>query len=384
MAAIGAKLVFIGTGAPLKGVYAYNFDTAQWEWLYETGLTVFDAATACWDGAYHIWFQINGDYHYRLNMIDYTISAFLADEPDTSYRRFYTHDYDGLLYASGNGNIFRSFDHGVGDWADDPNPGVSGVSIVVPPSAVEQPGMLFHATTLSQAFKMYNPATGVWANKLNAPGNMERGDIVWANEFVFTNQGGGKDFYKYNVNANTWATVAARSVNAHPEGQHLTWDYDDNGYIYWFEPTGSIYRYDIGGDSWSGFATVPGTIYAHGSLVYVPRIRYLFLNSSGEIVANPMNLGAEFSGETGSGVLYYVKALETVGATTLAIEADARTDADDLLDIAADNNGVPGAWGNSVALGAMAENGTVPFWIRVDASGAPTTQPRCARLKLTT
>ena len=147
----------------------------------------------------------------------------------------------------------------------------------------------------------------------------------------------------------------------------------------------TIYRYDIVGDSWISFATWGGAgLSSFASICFVPRIRFLYLNSSGNVVTNPMNLGVEFSGSTGAGTLYYVKALESVGVVTLAIEAAPRTDADELLDIAPDVAGVPGAWGASVVLGAMAANETIPFWIRIDAAGAPTTQPRSARLTLTT
>ena len=386
MAAIGARLFIITDNLPDKNIIAYNFDDAAWENIYPTGDVGFTGTGICWDGAYHLWWHHDADYYKRLDLYDHSVSSFLATEPIISSNDYYNHNYNGFIYSfTGAGAFFQKFDHATGLWSIEVSPGAVGTGVVVPMTAVNRPGKLFWGQEGALTFKEFDPVAGTWANKANAPGNLEGGDIVWADEYVFMNQDGDTGFYKYNVNANTWASMAVRANVARPGNQALAWDYNDTGYIYWVNTLNhTIYRYDIVGDSWISFATWGGQIISHASICYVPRIRFLYLNSSGNVVTNPMNLGVEFSGSTGAGTLYYVKALESVGAVTLAIEADPRTDGDDLLDIAPDVAGVPGAWGASVNLGAMAANATIPFWIRIDAAGAPSTQPRSARLTLTT
>ena len=387
MAALGARLFIIIENSANKKIVAYNFDTAAWEDVFSTNDAIGTTSGVCWDGAYHLWWSHDVDYFKRLNLYDHSVSSFLSTLPNIgATHNYYNHNYNGLIYACTDNvaGYFQKFKHGAGVWAVEASPGNDGVAITIPLSAANKPGNTFWAQGNAVGFKEWDPVAGTWTARTNAPGANNFGDIAWANEFVFTN-GTALQLYKYNVNTNAWATMAPRPFNAISRGQGLTWDYNDAGYLYWLNTINqTIYIYDIAGDAWSAFATYPSALTAWSSLVYVPRIRFLYLNSSGNVVANPMNLGAEFSGVTGEGVLYYVKALEAVGATTLTIEVDGRTDADSLMDVAPDVAGVPGAWGASVNLGAIAANGTVPFWIRIDASGAPTTQPRCGRLTLTT
>jgi len=388
MAALPARLFIFTESSADKKIIAYNFDDAVWEEIYVTGNTALSGSGVAWDGAYHIWWRHDNDYYKRLDLYNLSVSSFLSAEPFTALQHnYYCHNYDGFIYgfADNAAGYLKKFDHATGLWSVEANPGADGVGIVVPMSAVERPGKVFWGQHEAQTFKEFDPIVGTWANKLNAPGDLEAGDIVWADEYVFMNQNTDVGFYKYNVNANTWASMAVRDRNAGNDGQQLAWDYNDVGYIYWLCILNhTLYRYDIVGDAWISFATIVPGVIARASICYVPRIRYLYLNSSGNVVTNPMNLGCEFTGSTGAGTLYYVKALEAVGVTTLAIENDPRDDADELLDIAADNAGVPGAWGASVNLGAMAANATVPFWIRIDAAAAPSTQPRSARLTLAT
>ena len=387
MSALGARLFIITETSIDKKIIAYNFDTAAWEDVYATGDSAGITSGACWDGAYHLWWSHDSDYYKRLNLYDYSVSSFLSTLPRLGTNHsYYNHNYDGIIYACTDhiDGRFQKFQHGSGIWAIETSPGDDGVAITIPLSAVEKPGKVFWAQGGDVGLKEWDPIAGTWTGRTNAPGVQQFGDIVWADEYIFT-LGATTQTYKYNVNTNLWATVAARGTLSNSRGQQLTWDYNDAGFLYWLDASNdTIYRYDIAGDAWAGFATYGSEITLKASMVYVPRIRFLYLNSSGNVVANPMNLGCEFSGSTGAGTLYYVKALEAVGAVTLAIEADPRTDADELMDIAADVAGVPGAWGASVNLGAMAANATVPFWIIIDAGAAPTTQPRCGRLTLTT
>lgn len=387
MAALGARLFVIPENSASKKIIAYNFDTAEWEDIYTTNDGITGGTGVCWDGAYHLWWQHNGDYFKRLNLYDHTVSAFLSTQPVVNANHtYYCHNYNGIIYSfvDDAAGRFQKYDHGPGVWSILADPGDDGVGIVVPMTAANHPGSLFFARAGFDTFKEYDPAAGTWTIKTAAPGGFGYGKIAWANEYVYVN-GASTQLYRYNVNANNWATMAPMPAVIVARGQQLTWDYNNAGYLYWlYGPNATIYRYDIVGDSWDGFATYGSPIESFASLVFVPRIRYLFLDSSGDIVGNPMNLGCEFKGNVGAGTLYYVKALEGIAAVTLSIEADTRTDADDLMDIALDVGGVPGAWGASILLGDFAANEAKPFWIRIDAALAATTQPRAGRLQLST
>jgi hypothetical protein len=78
-----------------------------------------------------------------------------------------------------------------------------------------------------------------------------------------------------------------------------------------------------------------------------------------------------------------LKALEAEASdVTVSFVADHRTDAEDILEIAPDVAGAPGAWGTSVNLGTFNENQIKEFWLRADPTGAAQ-EAKIARFKLT-
>jgi len=385
MAARGAKLLIDCEDSASKKIIAYDFDLGQWIDIVATDTDVTSNTLMIWDGAYHAWIQHNGTWWKRLNLIDYSLEDWIQDHPypDINYQ-WGCHDYNGGIetFRSAVPRCMR-FHHGIGSWGAMPDPGFAATPTSVPLTATYKPGQLFAVDSTGVAISSYDFTTGVWTSLTPmASGSFCRGDLCWANEFVYSGlQSPAGQFWQYDVNGDSWLRMADRPGLSGVYGRNLTWDYNDAGYLYsWVYNTKSIYQYDIAGDSWGSFATYTGTVENNSSIEYVPRIRFVYLNSGGTLVTDPLNLACQYLGEAGAGILYYLKALEPITGVTLEIEADPRTDADDLLDVAPDNNGVPGAWGSSVNMGNFAENEAKPFWIRIDASGNPATSPRCARL----
>jgi len=119
------------------------------------------------------------------------------------------------------------------------------------------------------------------------------------------------------------------------------------------------------------------------SVVYTPRIRFVFCDSNGDEIYAPASLGSIPKDRTSSPVKYYLKALEAeTEDVTIGFVSDPRTDAEDILELAKDVAGVPGAWGASVDLGPFAANEYKAFWLRADPTNAAQ-EAKIARFKLT-
>ena len=109
----------------------------------------------------------------------------------------------------------------------------------------------------------------------------------------------------------------------------------------------------------------------------------MFLDQDGQLLDSPMSLGSVPKDRISTGIKYYMRALEAEGGTvTLGIISDARTDADDILQIAPDSSGSPGTWGSSASLGTFSEGEETPFWLRCNPGAGTTQEAKIARLQL--
>ncbi len=166
-------------------------------------------------------------------------------------------------------------------------------------------------------------------------------------------------------------------------GNTLVWDGDR--YLFWItDNDNGIYRFDLIDEAWEAYVTFPGDgLDSQHSIAYTPRIRFIFLDSNGDELYEPASLGSIPKDRTSTPVKYYLKALEAeTDDVTISFVSDHRTDAEDILELAEDVAGSPGAWGTSVNLGAFAANESKGFWMRADPTGAAQ-EAKIARFKLT-
>ena len=75
-----------------------------------------------------------------------------------------------------------------------------------------------------------------------------------------------KSFWRYNVPANSWSSLANAPGNVRYGGALA---YDGANYIYAFKgSSSSFWRYDVSANSWSTLASAPGTVREGGALTY--------------------------------------------------------------------------------------------------------------------
>lgn len=161
------------------------------------------------------------------------------------------------------------------------------------------------------------------------------------------------------------------------------WDGDQ--LLYYLSSDSQIRKFDLNTQSWSAFIETPFVYDKIASLAYSPRIRFVICDSDGTELYAPVALGSVPKGRTSTPVKYYLKALEAEGGDlTLEIIADNRTDADDGLQLAEDNAGVPGAWTTFVTfVGGFSGNELKPFWFRTNTLSTTVQEAKIARLKIT-
>ena len=385
----------------------YNIATGEWSDVVKLPAFYGNAdSMGVWDGGFYIWIYSQADtsdadyVKKRLNIHTFELSDYPQD-PDILDQFEYgmmAQDFGGKIYVAyyQDLGVFSYTTKVWGYGVSPPNnprycPGIT----VAPPWANNQPGNIFlvRGRTITD-FYMFNPVTGIWTVKDDVLGTdavyNARG-MAWAQvpesgtpEYIYFTRD-DTHFDKYNVAANSWSNIGSMPTDlGHNCGSNtLVWDGDR--YLFWItDDDNGIYRFDLIDEAWEAYVTFPGDgLDAQHSIVYTPRIRFIFCDSNGTELYEPASLGSIPKDRTSIPVKYYLKALEAeTEDVTIGFVSDHRTDAEDILEIAPDVAGAPGAWGSSVNLGSFTENEYKAFWLRADPVGAAQ-EAKIARFKLT-
>lgn len=386
--------------------YIRRYNIALGLWTAVAAITPWDTdyeVCIAWNGAYHIYFNFweagGGSPTYnrkRINIYNVSLSDW-EDQPllDTQ-NCWMAQDYGSRLYMMRSNNPYiLVFNYTTKVWAALDNPGFQPTSgagiVVVPPWATNEPGSLFCNRGASVDLQMFDYATG-WEVKQDQLGvsSSGYGGLVWADgsgtEYLYFPRS-STNFDKYNVNTNTWSRIGdmpAGSSTSPKWGNNLVWD-GDNYLFYLSTATSQIYRFDLTTEVWDSYLEWPeesGVATAAG-IAYTPRIRFMFMDSSQTILSAPIALGSVPKDRESIPVKYYLYPLESdAGAVSVAFVVDGRTDAEDILELAADSGGVPGAWGASVNFGAVTGGVPEAFWIRSNPSPPTTQEAKVARLEI--
>jgi len=390
-------------------IYRYDIADGDWTLVKEyTGLSIEQHKMAmAWDGGFHVWYILSESvtplYEYkRITLSDLSVS----DQPDipaikANYNSL-CQDWGGKLYNATyptSGADARAYGFDTKLWGSLPNPEqpilYGAGCTVVPPWATYQAGNLFVVRTdADNEFYMYDISGGTWATKAYLPLNSAgAGALAWApgfgaesaNEYVYGMISNTR-FDRYDVDLNSWAAIAggtpANKLDKY-QGNTLVWDGDQ--LLYYLSNDSQIRKFDLNTQSWSAFIEMPFTWDKAASLAYSPRIRFIICDSDGTELYAPVALGSVPKGRTSTPVKYYLKAFDAEGGDPkLEIIADDRTDADDVLQLAPDNAGVPGAWTTFVTFaGGFAANESKPFWMRTNTLSTTVQEAKIARLKIT-
>jgi len=392
--------------------YLKRYNIATGEWSDVVKLPAFDAyadSMGVWDGGFYIWIYIQKsitDANYvkkRLNIHTFELSDYPQDPDiiDTFDYGMMAQDYGGKIYV-----VFNSYDspscfsYATKVWSiipDPPDQTSSDPAItVVPPWANNQAGNIFVVRSIRNGtdFYMFDPVTGSWTvkdNALGTDGSLQARGMVWAQvpesgtpEYIYFTRDDSK-FDKYDVAANSWSNIGSMpsDLGSPYGGNTLVWDGDR--YLFWItDEDNGIYRFDLIDEAWEAYVTFPGDgLDDQHSIVYTPRIRFIFCDSNGTELYEPASLGSIPKDRASIPVKYYLKALEAeTEDVTIGFVSDHRTDAEDILELAPDVAGAPGAWSDSVNLGSFTENEYKAFWLRADPVGAAQ-EAKIARFKLT-
>jgi len=391
--------------------YLKRYNIATGEWSDVVQLPAFDVqgdSMGVWDGGFYIWIYIQddtSDVNYvkkRLNIHTLELSDYPQDPDliDTFDYGMMTQDFGGKIYVAAYKPFnVCSFSYAAKVWGIEPSPPLptseDPAIAAVPPWANNQPGNIFLIRSIRNYtnFYMLDPVTGNWTAKdniLGATGENDARGMVWAQvpesgtpEYIYLTRHNDK-FDKYDVSANSWSNIGSMPawLGTSYGGNTLVWDGDR--YLFWIRDTdNTIYRFDIIDEAWEGYVTFPGDgLASQHSIAYTPRIRFIFCDSNGDELYEPASLGSIPKDRTSTPVKYYLKALEAEASdVTISFISDHRTDAEDILEIAQDVGGVPGAWGTSVNLGSFTENESKGFWLRADPIGTAQ-EAKIARFKL--
>jgi len=392
--------------------YLKRYNIATGEWSDVVKLPAFDAqadSMGVWDGGFYIWIYIQKattDVNYvkkRLNIYTLELSDYPQDPDIIGTFRYgmITQDFGGKIYVASIAYPYvASFSYATKVWGSEPSPPVGTdedpAIAAVPPWANNQPGNIFLVRSIRDytSFYMLDPVTGTWTSRagtLGSTGSSDARGMVWAQvpesgtpEYIYLTRDDDA-FDKYDVSANSWSNIGSMPANLGYSygGNTLVWDGDR--YLFWItDNTDGIYRFDLIDEGWEAYVTFPGDgLDSQHSIVYTPRIRFIFCDSNGTELYEPASLGSIPKDRTSIPVKYYLKALEAeTEDVTIGFVSDHRTDAEDILEIAPDVAGAPGAWGSSANLGSFTENEYKAFWLRADPTGAAQ-EAKIARFKLT-
>jgi len=378
------------------GIRRYNIADGVWNLVTEaTVWNSYSTVGATWDGAYHLYVHHTHsavEYKKRINLFDESLEDYPFTHGWTDTPKGMTQDFhQGIIIGGGPtfGAMYSYATKQLGNLpSNSPNDATGYSFCVIPPWATNQPGELFTIEDgTGTSFWSYSWSTG-WASETVLLQNPSGGGMVWADgsgtEYIYY-ASSTSAFDKYNVNTGVWSNIGSLPGNHNGiySANDLTWDGDN--YLYHINlADDTIYRFNLTSEAWTEYLNYPVDMNAGKTfIVYTPRIRFMFLDQDGQLLDSPMSLGSVPKDRISTGIKYYMRALEAEGGTvTLGIISDARTDADDILQIAPDSSGSPGTWGSSASLGTFSEGEETPFWLRCNPGAGTTQEAKIARLQL--
>lgn len=411
MSAINESLWFgftdTGGANPTFSVWRYDiYDgelTEVWAWT-PGGLLGTHWASMCWDGGYYIWVcmtdTLNENYAYeRFRITDYVAEAFTEASEDLLTHSF-TQDWGSRIVTThqpSSGARLWNYSFATKQWGAFPTEtytfGQSSTPVTIPPWATNKAGnvLVIGDSGDTTRCQLYDYSTG-WSttgslNNAKSGGKSACWTDYGGNEYIYCIVSSTK-FERYDCSAGTWTdlsgsiTPPASTHNQIYSGSNMVWD-GDQYLFYTSEQDQVIYRFDLNAQSWDSYVNSP-VGFDTACCAYTPRIRFVFLDSDSDPIYNPTSLGSVPKNDTSDGVKYYLKALEAEGGTvTIGKLTDARTDADDVLQLAPDSGGSPGTWANSVSMGSFSADESKPFWMRTNTLSTTGQEAKVARLKLT-
>jgi hypothetical protein len=284
----GAALEFDGTNFyVIRGSYTtdfWKFDTSDQVWYSSspTPTTIYYGS----DTVYHDGYLYTNRGNLYTPFWRYDIAndewETIADAPVTDENRFFEHR---ALYHEGYIYHLRSYQDSTDFWrysiADDlwekidNAPDRTGYGSSIQYNATD--GLFYvlpgNGTYYLWKFDPSKDANGEWVGPADAPGTIgTAGDLIWngvegAGNYLYGTRGSGSaSFYRYDVTANEWTTLADV-----PEilGGDIKGTYHD-GFVY--IPRGydtyDFFRYEVATDSWSLMSNPPAVLDSGANAVY--------------------------------------------------------------------------------------------------------------------
>jgi hypothetical protein len=118
-------------------------------------------------------------------------------------------------------------------------------------------------------FWCYDVAANTWSALANAPQNVEAGGALAydGGNYIYALGGNGqKYFWRYDITANSWSTLASTHDPVNAGGALVC----TGSYLYAFRggDQKSFWRYDISANSWTGMRDAPGNVNGGGALAW--------------------------------------------------------------------------------------------------------------------
>lgn len=257
----GSDLVYSGgyfytpRGNNTTTMYRYSVSGNSWSTMAVAPATLNGDHDIVTDGTY-LYVTRSGatNTHYRYNIAGDSWTTLTALPQVVNYH--------GFVYVSGVNKYYLFRGNGTYDvWVYNPT-GDTVTQITDLPAALLSgadltyySGALYMVRGGSTSYYRYNISANTWTTLTVAPGNIsaeQKGVVAGAYIYYFT--GSSTTFYRYDIGGNSWSTMAVAPA-AVAAGDSLA--YPGSGdYIYASRgnSTGTFWRYSISGNSWSDVA----------------------------------------------------------------------------------------------------------------------------------
>jgi len=120
-------------------------------------------------------------------------------------------------------------------------------------------------------FRKYDPNSGAWSAKANAPANVAKGGALTtdgAGTIYGLGGNAGQTFWAYDAATNVWTAKATTGTNVGEGGAATFLDVSGTKYVFALMGNGTktFKRYSVSGDSWASMADTPAAVKKGGSL----------------------------------------------------------------------------------------------------------------------
>jgi len=255
---------FVGSSQELDGEALTSGESYRYPHPYFTWSGQSDVETAV--AGFYVYFGTNASADPEVVGTYQTTASYIVTTPfntGTYYLRIKTKDTAGNISGAITGFTY--------DYA-----GVSPAQSLVISTTDDFTGTASNTNLANDEIKLASKSNGFWLEESvsTTPASMQYGAKNMAYDssaeklYVFRGNN-STTFYGYDINADTWSTLAAAPANVRMGGGVVE---GPSGYLYGLRGnnTTSFWRYDIDADTWSdeAAADAPLTVYYGGSLVY--------------------------------------------------------------------------------------------------------------------